>query len=337
MFRKIIPFYLVTLVLIPLFFPSVSQASSSSCYNINQNSKTLINVPVANIWKDTSAKRTIDQNTLTKVVDMKSWTSKMSTTEFRKWLVGKLETQALYGSEVKVLKTSGSWVQVAVKDQGTPKNKYGYPGWMPKSQISKQKGDFTECNIASVKAKTANLYDDKRKKFLEVSFNTRLPVIKEEKAWVQVMIPSNKRKWMKKKDLHLYSSLANIPKPKGNDLVQTGKTFLGLPYLWAGISAYGFDCSGFTYSIYQYHGITIPRDAADQAKQGKFVYKSKLKPGDLLFFAYEKGKGRVHHVGMYVGNGKMIHSPNSGKNIEMVSIHISPFKEEYAGARRYIK
>lgn len=334
--KKVPILFIFTLLMMTLPFPLVSTASNT-CYTPNQSSKTLINVQVANIWKDTSAKRTMDQYSLRKDVDMKAWTSKMVTTESRKWLVGKLETQALYGQEVKVLKTSGSWVQVAIIGQDTPKNQHGYPGWMPKSQIIEQKGSYKNCKIASVKAKTTYLYHDKNKRFLEVSFNTRLPVIKEEKDWVQVMTPSNQLKWMKKKDIHLYTSLSRIPKPKGKDLVETGKMFLGLPYLWAGISAYGFDCSGFTYAIHRYHGISIPRDAADQAKQGKFVYKSQLKPGDLLFFANEKGKGRVRHVGMYIGNGKMIHSPNSGKNIEIVSINSSLFKEEYAGARRYIK
>jgi cell wall-associated NlpC family hydrolase len=112
--------------------------------------------------------------------------------------------------------------------------------------------------------------------------------------------------------------------------------FLGLPYLWAGNSAYGFDCSGFTYTIYKYYGILLPRDATDQIHKGTFIYKSQLQPGDLLFFATNKGKGNIHHVSMYVGNGKMIQAPRAGKSIEIISINTSPYKEEYAGARRYL-
>lgn len=99
--------------------------------------------------------------------------------------------------------------------------------------------------------------------------------------------------------------------------MNTGKKFLGLHYLWAGMSGFGFDCSGFTFTIYQSHGITIPRDSSVQAQYGQSVPLNELQPGDLLFFAYDEGKGKVHHVAMYAGNGMMIHSPNSKKNVEI--------------------
>ncbi|PLS16989.1 peptidase P60 [Bacillus sp. M6-12] len=319
------------------FNPKEADAASPSCYNPNQPAKTYVNVSAATLWKEPGTKRTIDKYSLSNPVDMRTWTAKMPTASTRIWLTGKTETQGLYGQEIKVLKTSGSWVQVAVKDQYTSKSKYGYPGWMPKSQVIIQKAGYENCQTANIKAKTAFLYNDKSNKFLEVSFNTRLPIIKSEKDWVQVMTPSNQVKWIKKSDINIYASLSKIPKPNSNDLVNTGKMFLGLPYLWAGTSAYGFDCSGFTYSIYKYHGILLPRDASEQIKKGKFVSKTQIQPGDLLFFAYNKGKGKVHHVAMYAGNGKMIHSPKAGRTVEIISINTSPYKDEYAGSRRYLQ
>ena len=79
-----------------------------------------------------------------------------------------------------------------------------------------------------------------------------------------------------KKRFNVYGLPSEIPKPKGIELVKTGKRFAGLPYLWAGNSAYGFDCSGFTYSIYKHHGILLPRDAADQFKKGTLVCQDKV-------------------------------------------------------------
>ncbi|RFU70600.1 NlpC/P60 family protein [Peribacillus saganii] len=322
-------------ILLPLT-PREADAAAPACYNPNQSNKTYVNVSVATLWKEPGAKRTTDKYSLSNPVDMRTWTAKMPTTSSRIWLTGKTETQGLYGQEIQVLKTSGSWVQVAVKDQYTPKSKYGYPGWMPKTQIITQKAGYENCQTASVKIKTAYLYNDKIKKFLEVSFNTRLPIINVQQDWVQVMTPANQAKWIKRSDINIYMTLSKIPKPKGSDLVNTGKVFLGLPYLWAGNSAFGFDCSGYTHSIYKYHGILLPRDASEQIKKGKFVNKTQLQPGDLMFFAYNKGKGRVHHVAMYAGNGKMIHSPKAGKTVEIISINTSPYKQEYAGARRYL-
>lgn len=319
------------------FSPKISDAASPTCYTPNGSKKTYVNVSVATLWKEPGTKRKIDQYSLSNPVDMRTWTAKMSTTDSRKWLTGKTETQGLYGQEVKVLKTKGNWVQVAVSDQATSKNKDGYPGWVPKSQIITTEDNYSACEIASVKAKTTYLYDDKKKKSLEISFNTRLPVVETEKDWVKVITPSYKAKWIKKKDIDIYSSLSDIKQPTGADLLNTGKQFLGLPYLWAGNSAYGFDCSGFTYSIYKYYGISLPRDASEQIKTGKVVSKKELQKGDLLFFAYKKGKGNVHHVAMYAGDGKMIHSPKAGKNVEIISINTSPYKEEYAGARRYLQ
>ncbi|MED4533281.1 NlpC/P60 family protein [Metabacillus fastidiosus] len=335
--KKFFIFTLLLSLLVP-FFPKVSDAAGTTCYTPNQPNKTYINVSVATLWKEPGTKRNIDHYSLSNPVDMKTWTAKMGTADSRRWLTGKTETQGLYGQEVKVLKTNGNWVQVAIVDQATSKNKDGYPGWMPKSQLTTQEAAYGQCEIASVKAKTASLYDDKKKKFLEVSFNTRLPVLAVENDWVQVMTPSNEAKWIKRSDIHIYSSLSDITEPSGTDLLNTGKQFLGLSYLWGGVSAYGFDCSGFTYSVYKYYGILIPRDASEQFTKGKSVSKDQLEPGDLMFFAYKSGKskGKVHHVAMYAGNGKMIHSPQAGKNVEIISINTSPYKEEYAGGRRYV-
>lgn len=327
---------LIVLMMFALTFPLFpADSAASSCYQKTSVKKTYVNVSVATLWKDTSAKRQIDQPILKNPVNMKAWTAKMATVKDRLWLTGKAETQALYGQEVTVLKTSGSWAQVAVKDQSTPKNSKGYPGWLLKSQVTTQPAAYESCEKARVKANTAVLYHDKKTSFMEVSFNTDLPVIKSETNWVQVMTPANGAKWIKKSDVRL-GNTASIPKPIGTALLTTGKQFLGLPYLWSGVSAYGYDCSGFTSSIYNYHGIRIPRDASEQAKAGTAISKSALKPGDLLFFAYNNGKGRVHHVAMYAGDGKMIHSPKAGKRVEIISMNTAPYKQEYAGARRYI-
>ena len=113
--------------------------------------------------------------------------------------------------------------------------------------------------------------------------------------------------------------------------------FSGLGYLWAGTSGFGYDCSGFTAAVYAAHGITIPRDASDQATVGRPVGPGQLQPGDLLFFASNGGRGLIHHVAMYVGGGLMIQSPATGSTIETVPVgRLDRIAGEYWGARRYL-
>ncbi|HMC38552.1 MAG TPA: C40 family peptidase, partial [Acidimicrobiales bacterium] len=111
------------------------------------------------------------------------------------------------------------------------------------------------------------------------------------------------------------------------------RRFLGLQYLWAGTSSFGFDCSGLTYTVYRQFGVTLPRDAADQARAGGPVARADLRPGDLVFFAFD---GRtVDHVGIYAGNGLMIDAPHTGAAIETVPLWSPDLSPYYAGARRY--
>ena len=308
-----------------------------ACLQPSQEKVHVVKVAATTLWLEPGVNRTLDDPSLTIPVDLQTWTKSMNLDQ-KLWLVGKLETQALYGQEVTVLQRKGDWVEIAVHDQSTPKNAIGYPGWVPASHISEWDTFTQDCKLAIIEANTTTLYDNASftKPFMDISFNTRLPVVKEGSDWIKVYTPSNEFKYVKKDHVVVFDGEDSIPKPKPTDVVESGKEFLGLPYLWAGTSGFGYDCSGFTHSVYKRHGIYIPRDASAQFKAGTTVAKNDLQPGDLLFFAYENGKGRIHHVGMYVGNGQMIHSPNSSKSIEIVSFQTGIYAAEYAGARRYI-
>ena len=94
------------------------------------------------------------------------------------------------------------------------------------------------------------------------------------------------------------------------DICNYALRFLGNRYVFGGTSlTKGTDCSGFTMGVYGHFGIKLPHSAASQAGYGKRVSSSQMQPGDLIFFTY--GSGRICHVGIYIGNGKMIHAANS--------------------------
>ena len=118
--------------------------------------------------------------------------------------------------------------------------------------------------------------------------------------------------------------------PSNDSLVDTAMSFVGLPYLWAGLSGFGLDCSGLTWLDYRVHGITIPRDALPGSRSGTPV--TQPRPGDLMFYATD---GLVHHVSMYVGNGTMVHAPRTGSRVQVIATSRPAYSSEYAGARRY--
>lgn len=311
---------------------NISEDTTSDTYYIDVN--------VATVWSKPNNTREVDIPSTTNPADPRKWTSDMTYGD-KVGLVGRLETQALYGSPVTVLERQGDWVKVAVHNQFTPKNTVGYPGWMPAAQLSKEPSYENQLDrpFALVTSPTAWLYNDKHTNntFLELSFNTRLPVMQEFANEVLVATPSHGMKWLKKADVSIYNAQEDIPAPTGEDIVNTGKKFMNLAYLWAGTSGFGFDCSGFTYSIYAANGIYIPRDSSVQAKYGTPVAWEDLQPGDLLFYAYKEGKGSVHHVGVYIGDGKMLHSPNSSTHVRIDDIVATGWIKEFAGARRYVK
>jgi cell wall-associated NlpC family hydrolase len=119
-------------------------------------------------------------------------------------------------------------------------------------------------------------------------------------------------------------------------LVKTARNFIGIPYLWGGSSPdTGFDCSGLAMTVYQLNGLNLPRHSADQFAAGNPVDSSDLQKGDLVFFAV-KGKGKISHVGVYLGDGRFIHAPSRGKNIRIDSLARNHFIKWFVGGKTYL-
>lgn len=120
-------------------------------------------------------------------------------------------------------------------------------------------------------------------------------------------------------------------------VVRTAKALLGTPFKMGGVDAGGFDCSGFTrYVIHMSRGALLPRRAEDQATQAGLseVAFDALKPGDLVFF--RTSERTFSHVGIYIGEGKFIHSPSSGGFVRVESLRLAYWTERFTGARRVV-
>ncbi len=208
-------------------------------------------------------------------------------------LVGHMPTQVLYGETVRVLEKRAGWTHIAVPDQPSPLDKRGYPGWVRSWQL----GAPVIAPLV-VTAKSATLSNG-----TEVGFGSQVAA-------------------------GTVTTTATRPLPHTRaDIVRTARQFVGLHYLWGGLSAWGYDCSGLTWAVYRAHGITIPRDAEAQFAAGTTVALAQVKPGDLLFYEHPV----VGHVSMVIGNGQMIEAPNSRSEVRIVPIRTSDFR----GARRF--
>ena len=109
-------------------------------------------------------------------------------------------------------------------------------------------------------------------------------------------------------------------------------SLLGTPYRWGGESTEGFDCSGLVGYVYRsVLGMELPRVSRQMATTGEAVERSALVPGDLVFFGK---RGRVDHVGIYIGEGKFLHAPRTGRDVTVSSLSTGYWSAKYLEARR---
>lgn len=121
---------------------------------------------------------------------------------------------------------------------------------------------------------------------------------------------------------------------RASGLVVNAMGFLGVPYKYGGNSAEtGFDCSGFVRAVFEQSvGKVLPRRADQQAASTQAIDRSELKPGDLVFF--NTMKRAFSHVGIYVGDGKFIHSPRAGSHVRVEDMRVAYWQTRFNGARR---
>jgi cell wall-associated NlpC family hydrolase len=277
-------------------------------------------VPVASVWDKLGSARPVDEADTSARPNVTKWLSGLTFAD-RLGLDDRLATQALLDDPVEVTGEARGWAHVLVVEQRGQVYRSGIAGWIPADQLTF--GAPTAARtVATVAVPVARVGQ------FDLSYGTRLPAVSRTGTTVTVATPTGRA------PVPLaVARLSPLP-ATGPQVVREAEKFVGLPYLWAGTSGYGFDCSGLTYMIYRQFGVTLPRDAADQARGGWPVTQADLAPGDLVFFAF--GGGGIDHVGIYAGHGLMIDAPETGRRLEVVPLSAPGLESAYAGGRRYL-
>jgi cell wall-associated NlpC family hydrolase len=296
-----------------------------------------ISVAVGSVWTSPESPRALDEAALRNPADIDGWLGGLTVPDKLNLSDdNRLQTQALFGTEVLVTEEKGDWAHICIPDQTTSKNGLGYPGWIPRRQLAElQVGTAgAERAEAEITAKRATLTVGRTK--LTLGYLTRLRVTEVTADSIGVDTPLGAGV-LDRNEARIKSFTNDDPVPahEGRSIAEQAARFDGLPYLWGGLSSFGFDCSGFAYMMHRSRGIPIPRDASDQALAGETIVRERLEPGDLLFFAAEEGEGRIHHVGIYAGDNRMIHSPDSGSVVTTVRLDEGKLANEFCLAKRY--
>lgn len=119
----------------------------------------------------------------------------------------------------------------------------------------------------------------------------------------------------------------------GERIAATARAQLGRPYRYGGTGPDAFDCSGLVHFAHAAHGIKVPRTTGEQFRDAVPVREHQLAAGDVLFFRFEEGP-KVTHVAIYLGNGRFVHAPRSGRPVELQRLEDPWYRRSFAGAGR---
>ncbi len=253
-----------------------------------------------------------------------------------------LVSQALMGTPVRILKKDGGWLLIQCPDS--------YLGWVDSDAIV----SFTETEHNTWKyskrafysKKTGDIFADQisGKIISDIVAGCIVEITGDMKGFHRVRLPDGRTGFVQKDECVLLDDLKTDKYLKPENLLSTSVSFMGIPYLWGGTSAKGFDCSGFVKTIYFLNGIILARDASLQFRNGieigKASYPDSLKTGDLLFFgSIREGIPRATHVGMYTGDGEFIHASGMVRvnSLDSTRANFSSYrKNSFLGVRRVI-
>ena len=246
------------------------------------------------------------------------------------------------GQKVEYISTSGSWLKV--KYNGV--TGYVHGDYVTKGTTDNSTTGTTKYVSASVGLNVRSGAGTSYSKLGKLEYKEKVTVLSTSNGWSKInyngktgyVDSSYLQNTVPGSNGNNANNNNNTVSTKANEVIAYAKTLLGKPYVWGAQGPNSFDCSGFTYYVFKNKaGIVLPRTSSAQSKYGTYVSKSNLKAGDLVFFDTNGANdGNVSHVGMYIGNGQMIHASYGQKKIVIANFNDSYYQKAYVNARRVL-
>lgn len=218
--------------------------------------------------------------------------------------------QAVMGTQLKVLKKRGGWYYIQ-----TP---WEYLGWITGASLEFMTNDeldaqWRNSDLVYVNSVDTRVFESMQSAdgvVSDVTMGATLRLIGNRGRFAEVQLPDGRSGFIASSEITPLKTIDNSSSPDKAAIIATAQRFHGLPYLWGGNSGKGFDCSGFTQTVFKDNGYLLPRDANMQVNIGQDIIAepdfSNIEPGDLIFFG--PNENRITHVGISLGGARFIHA-----------------------------
>lgn len=263
-----------------------------------------------------------------------------------------MATQALLGTPVDILKERGGFYLIRTPDS--------YLSWVDRYgvfQMSKDQMDqWQKSKRLIYVVDQGYIYEEADDKAVRVSDLVLGDIVRAGQKvgdFQEVILPDGRRAYARQRDFEDFEDWKKRLEPSADNIIETAKSMIGVPYLWGGTSIKGVDCSGFTKTAFYMNGLVLPRDASQQITKGVSLdvmrngdldvgkAKKELRKGDLLFFSASKATNPrlpITHVAIYIDNGEFIHAAGRVRinSFDPSASNYDAQSETIVGAHRYL-